>query len=130
MAYTITMNPLPLGKLIVATPGTPIRLTSALSQSPKAPAGNADIMEDLWCDKLQLKTLQTSSGAHSANSGLIYIGRQDMNKTTLAGVYMILEPGESQWFSSTAGGNILRVGDYWVDADNANNWVTGWAHVS
>ena len=130
MAYPVTLNPLPLGKITVTTPGTPVRLTSALSQSPKAPAGNADIMEDLLADKLRLKTLATTSGSLGQNAGLIYIGRQDMNKATLAGVYMILEPGESQWFSSTGGGNILRIGDYWVDADNANDWVTGWAHVA
>lgn len=117
MAYKPTINPEPLKKLVVETPGVSVQATKNLENA----FGNADNSEDLWAHSLNFK-------APKSNKGPIYIGCRDLNRETLEGVILYLEPGEKESIGQL-GLNTVLVGKYWVDADNAGDWVLGWAHL-
>lgn len=106
------MNMNPLGRVSVATPGTPVALAADHS------ATAAKIF------------FQAIPGL----TGKTYIGKAGMNKTTLAGVARILCPNsgggfsENFWIETNDGADSLRLSDYSVDADVAGEGllVTSW----
>ncbi len=105
----MTINP--LGRVNVATPGTPVPLTTANTTASKI-------------------FFQVIPGL----TGKTYIGKAGMNKSTLAGVTRILWPNTSGGFSegffleTQDGADTLRLSDYAVDADVAGEGllVTYW----
>lgn len=90
--------PLPasLGFKVVASAGTPVRLSSA-------PLTVASVR------------LQPLSAPGVENVGNVYIGTQNMNKTTGAGVYAILSPEQVEGFQFLG---YVDLGQLWIDADN------------
>ena len=92
-----------LGKVTVPTPGTPVPLNPSI-------VATASVL-----------AVQTIPGLTSK----IYIGQQDMNKATLAGVCRILWPNPSggicDQFILTAetGGDGVRLAEYYIDSDVA-----------
>lgn len=92
-----------LGKVAVPTPGTPVAINSSI-------VATASIL-----------FIQAIPGLTSK----IYIGRQSMNKTTLAGVFRILWPNPSGGISDQfvlndeTGVDGIRLAEYYVDADVA-----------
>jgi len=100
-----------LGKITVASAGTPVRLTSVLAIPGNHVPAQGVVIQAL-----------------SGNTGKIFIGLSTMNKTTLAGVLFILAvpttniiPSFSVSQLSTAG---VGVEDLWIDADNTAEGVT------
>ena len=106
------MNMNPLGRVSVATPGTPVALA----------ANNTATAAKIF--------FQVIPGL----TGKTYIGKAGMNKSTLAGVVRILWPNsgggfsENFWIETNNGTDSLRMSDYFVDADIAGEGllVTYW----
>ena len=101
----------PTGKVTVAVPGTPVRVTAA----------NANPVIHAACHGIMFQTLPT-------NTGKIYIGRANMNKAAFTGLFaMLVAPSASQLpnFSAaiTQAPNALGVEEFYVDADNAGEGV-------
>ncbi len=101
-----------MGRVTVATPGTPV----PLSTDPSVTAS-----------KLFFQVIPGLTGK-------TYVGKPAMTKTTLAGTARVLWPNASGGFSETFyiesqdGANSIRVMDYAVDADVAGEGllVTYW----
>lgn len=115
-AFNVAANPVVLGKL-APTSGTPIRLTANLT----AAYGNTEIADDLHAHTLEIV-------ASTDNAGRLYVGYTGLNKTTLAGVIKVLEPGES-WSISGPSMNTYWVGTYFVDVATSTDYCNGFAHV-
>jgi hypothetical protein len=100
------------GRISVATPGTPV----PLSTNPAATAS-----------KLFFQAIPGLTGK-------TYVGAPAMNKTTLSGVARVLSPNSAGGFSETFyiesqdGENSIRLKDYAIDADVAGEGllVTWW----
>ncbi|HVW08668.1 MAG TPA: hypothetical protein VHC90_08800 [Bryobacteraceae bacterium] len=101
-----------LGRISVATPGTPVPLATD-------PA--------ITASKLFVQVIPGLTGK-------MYLGARTMTKTTLAGVARVLSPNASGGFSenffleSQDGSDTIRLKDYAVDADVAGEGllVTYW----
>jgi len=99
-----------LGKITVATAGTPVTLAqNATNQSPNR------------CHSFLVQVLST-------NLGKIYIGQRGMNKTTLAGVFAVLAVPTAnilQSFSATLSyaPNDFTASGIYIDADNSGEGV-------
>jgi hypothetical protein len=120
MAFNVATKPLSLGKL-APTSGTPIRLTANLVGSltdPNLPYGNAASANDLWVNKLEIKSVST-------NSGNLYIGFAGMVKATLVNVIRVIEPGESWPLSNPVGMNTYHLGELEIDVDNTGDYGMG-----
>ena len=106
----MTINP--MGRVNVATPGTPVPLSSD---------------ETLTVSKLFFQVIPGLTGK-------TYVGRPTMTKTTLAGTARILWPNSAGGFSETFeieaqdGADSIHLADYAVDADVAGEGllVTYW----
>jgi len=125
MAYNPVTNPVMLG-VLAPTAGTPVRLTSGLVGAlvdPNLPYGNANSGDDLWAQKIELQ-------APPGNGGNVYIGIAGMNKTTLAGVIKILEPGQQWPIFHYSGLNKYHVGEWFIDADITGSQLIGFADVA
>lgn len=125
MAYTPQSNPMALGNVTVATPGTPVQVTATLQATA---AGSGFIVQSptdaVLCNLLSFVTSTiTHSGA--GNSGPIYIGTRFMVRSTLAGVYAVLKPGQSIPFTVNVALNAFDANQFWVDADNAGDGLYG-----
>jgi hypothetical protein len=119
---------LPLGKIVVPTPGTPVSLGAALAAALGA---SPSVIR-----RLNLVCL-------GANAGKIYIGTIALNKTTLAGcivgdglaagqslnLYDETRQGSAHNFYGYVAerGTILDLNRLYVDADNANDGIGGYA---
>jgi hypothetical protein len=122
------LNPLPLGKLTVAAPGTTIGFTANCqtfygktfyNTSPQGTNGP----EDAWANKILIFV-------NPSNAGLVYIGYAGMDKSTGKGVIAALQKGNPVFeLSDQEGSNKYRVGDIVVDADNANDWIIASAKI-
>jgi hypothetical protein len=99
----IDINPFPLGA-IAPTSGTPLNL---LTNVP-----------DLALTRCKVITVFAPSG----NTGNVYVGRSTLNKTTLAGVLLVLEAGETKAlpFDQSAG-NVQELSKYFVDVDTTGD---------
>jgi hypothetical protein len=100
-----------LGKLTVTTPGTPVPITSLLPPDLTPPAVHSVLLQAL-----------------PANTGNVYVGTTALNKTSLAGVYMVLAvPTTNSIPSFSAVHNLLGQGvqlnDLMIDADVAGGGV-------
>jgi hypothetical protein len=106
----MTMNT--LGRFNVATPGTPVPLTSDTT---------------VHASKLFFQVIPGLTGK-------MYVGSTALNKTTLANTARVLWPNSAGGFSETFyieaqdGDNSMRVADYAIDADVAGEGllVTYW----
>jgi hypothetical protein len=115
----ITSNPTSLGSVVVPVPGVPQRITKNFPEFTSSPPKDTD----LWCNQLEIFGLPD-------NTGNVYIGNSAMNKTTLAGVYHILGATDTRVFSPPATGmNTIYPGDYYVDADDADDGVLASAQI-
>src|SRR5262249_12592200 len=98
------MNMNALGRVNVATPGTPVALTNNSS---------------ITASKLFFQVIPGLTGK-------TYIGATTMVKSTLTGVARVLWPNSAGGFSETFsieaqdGENALRLADYAIDADVAD----------
>ena len=100
------------GRVNVATPGTPVPLTTDTS---------------ITASKLFFQVIP-------ALTGKTYIGSPSMAKATLTGVARVLWPNttggfsENFWIESQDGANSIRLAEYAVDADVAGEGllVTYW----
>lgn len=116
----LPLNPLPLGLLTVATPGTLVQLTSNCqtlygktfyNTSPSGTNGQ----EDLWAADVLIRAVP-------ANAGSIYLGYKTMIRATGAGVIAIIAKGDPPFkLSEQQGANKIRVGDLYVDSDNGTD---------
>jgi len=95
-----------LGKVTVASAGTPVRLTT--NQSTPATRYGA-----------QSFTVQALAG----NAGDCYIGGAGFDKSTLVGAYYILAKGTSVSFSILNAPVGYNMADVYVDAANSNDAV-------
>jgi len=106
------MNITPMGRISVATPGTPVPLT----HDPRVTAS-----------KLFVQVIPGLTGK-------TYVGQPSMTKATLSGVARVLWPNPTGGFSETFGiesqdgANSIRLAEYAVDADVAGEGllVTYW----
>ena len=124
MAYTPQLNPQPIGNVTVATPGTPVQLTTAM-QSVNVGSGKMCTATDtVPCNKISfLASTITQAGA--GNTGNIYIGQQTMVRATLAGVIAVIPPGTAFSITNNVSMNIYDLSKLYVDADTANDGVYG-----
>ncbi len=108
------MTATPMGRVNVATPGTPVRLSTDPTQ---------------LVSKIFVQVIPGLTGKG-------YVGRQSINRTTLANVIRVLWPNssggfsESFWIESADGTNSLALADYFVDMDVASEGllVTYWTN--
>ncbi len=64
--------------------------------------------------------------ANPANNGNVYLGLQNMNKTTLEGVIAVLVGSLGTWdVVNNVGMNIYQCHQMWVDADNSGEGLAG-----
>jgi hypothetical protein len=119
---------LPLGKIVVPTPGTPVSLGSA-------------ILATLGVSPSTIRRLNLV--CLGANAGKIYVGTIALNKTTLAGCFVGdgLAAGQSlNLYDETRQasahnspgyvglhGSIMDLYRIFIDADNANDGIGGYA---
>jgi hypothetical protein len=105
------------GKIAVASAGTPV---------------NVPVPSFGWAGPAQpvLSTVHAFIiQALSTNAGKIYVGVAGLNKTTLAGVLVVLPVPTVNLIptfsvSVTEGANALSLSDLWIDADNSGEGVT------
>ena len=95
----MNINPYPLGA-VTPTPGTPLRITN--NESTFA---------------FQVNAITVS--APLSNTGRVWVGIQTLNKTTLAGVFTILEPGQEWNLVMRATG--VDPKRFWVDTETAGD---------
>jgi hypothetical protein len=86
-----------LGRVNVATPGTPVPLATDPS---------------ITASKLFVQAVPGLTGK-------TYLGAHTMSKTTLAGVARVLSSGDSFFLESQDGADTIRLKDYAIDADVA-----------
>lgn len=89
------------GKVAVASAGTPVRITTNESD-PTARVG------------MQSITVFALAGNSGTN---IYVGRSNMNKTTLVGVYAIIAKGNQEAFEIPLSPAGINAADVYIDAD-------------
>lgn len=90
-----------LGLITVPTPGTPVALTA----------------EVLHCVRISFQPMKASA---ASNAGKIFVGKVGMNKTTLAGVVLVMDPDQpATTLEAPTGGDLA--GDYWLDAETADD---------
>ena len=100
-----------LGAVTVPTPGTPVRAT----------INRADPSKPIPCHGIMFEALP-------ANTGFVYIGQQNMNRSTLEGVYAVIPVPSTNILPSfstalTLAPNGLGAHLFWVDADNPTDGV-------
>ena len=107
------------GKIVVPTPGTPVRLTSDAS----------------------LRVARLRFAAVIGEVGRVFLGVAGMNKANGAGVIKEFWPTGAgggvadEFFIESPNGDLLRPGDYYIDANSAGEglivsywiWVPNWA---
>lgn len=129
----VPIRPCPLGKVVVAAAGTPVRLDLASTEiaalvlaSGKPAYGNSNNLDDAWARRIDLKNPGASPGAVTAgNSGRLYFGLKNMDRVTLIGVILFLDPGESYTLENPQQAQPYHLGDYWVDAEVSGEFFTG-----
>lgn len=85
-----------LGKVSVSAAGTPVQLTSTVTEV------NSLIVQAL-----------------PANSGYVYVGLEDLDNSTLDGVLFILEGGQV-WSSGSLGLNDIDPSKLYIDCESGN----------
>lgn len=122
MALTVQFNPQPFGVVTVATPGTPVQLASNLPSF--SPPVTGSVTDQIPCNKISF-IANTNAHSGAGNTGNVYIGQKTMNKTTLAGVVVVLPKATSFPVTNNVSMNIYQFDQWYVDADNAGDGVYG-----
>lgn len=127
MALTVQFNPQPFGQVLSVTPGTPVQLAKNLPGFTPVVAlanGSGVVTDSIPSNKLSvIASPLTHSGA--GNTGNVYIGMSNLNRTTLAGVVAVLTPGSSIPVTNNVSLNIYQFEKWYMDADNAGDGVYG-----
>ncbi len=125
MAYTPQNNPQPLGNVLVATPGTPVQITSTL-QATAAGSGNiVGSATDIVPCKMVSISASPITHTGTGNTGRLYLGTRTMVKATLAGVIAIIYPGQTIPITVGDSVNPLDANTLWIDADTAGDGFFG-----
>lgn len=99
----VDLNPFSLGKLAPAS-GTPLSLLSNYSDLAYQSAKEVTVF------------------ALASNTGSVYVGSATLNRSTLAGVLLILAPGETKVLPfDQEGGNRLNLNSFYVDVDTTGD---------
>jgi hypothetical protein len=109
---------------VVTTSGVPVNLTTATQISGSTPIKLSNNMDEARARRIDFRS-PTASGNVVGNVGRIYVGLQTMNKTTLLGVIFYLDPGDTFTLDNSQQALAYRLGDYFVDADNSGDYLTG-----
>lgn len=104
-------NPVPLGKVTVAVPGTLIKLTVNFPDMDTAAVG-----QPLHAAVLFIQALP-------GNIGPVYLGTVGLVRATGVGVYVSLAAGEGFTLSVQGAANPFNILDYRLDADAATDAV-------
>ena len=108
----LTANPISLGKLTVASAGTPVALTVNFSGDAAYTGAMSSYVE---------------VQANPANTGVLYLGHSGMNTSTGVGVIAIIEKGKSWKFDPAAGNGIfIKPSDLRVDAATNGDWAVAY----
>lgn len=116
----------PLGLVTVAVPGTPVGLLDGAAFAKyKSGAGSTTTGGGFRPGQTPVMARSIILQVDPNNKGFTYFGRKGMVRATRVGVILILPPGAAlSSYSTTFGNNQvndLKVEDYYVDADNAND---------
>lgn len=125
MAYTAQSNPQPLGNFTVSSPGTPVQITLTL-QSTAAGSGYivGSATDAVLCQQILL-TASPITHTGAGNTGAVYFGSVGMNKSTLAGVIGVIQPGQSFTLTQNMAQNVFDANKLYLDADNAGDGAYG-----
>ena len=127
----------PLGNVVVAVAGTPVRITnlvdSAAANAPETAVGGPTVsgtagVGDEYTSRAQQIIFQAYKAgvgppALANNTGLLYIlkkgaGGGTGNKTDLGTIIAVLSPGQTFTLGSAAfSRNVFNIYEYFVDAD-------------
>ena len=122
----LPIRPCPLGKVVVTTAGTPVRLTTATEIAGLKPADNVNNMDDARARRIDFRNPIASPKAVTAgNTGRLYVGVKGMVRSTLVGVIFFLDPGETFTLDNPQQALPWCLGDYWVDAEVDGEYLTG-----
>lgn len=104
-----------LGPVTVGAPGTPVGVQTVLPTPPSS----IDVNNNVHSCIIE---------ALSGNTGKVYIGLKGMNKSSLAGVLMVLPVPTANSIptfsmSITFGANAIDLADLYIDADIGTNGV-------
>jgi hypothetical protein len=132
----------PLGLIVVQTPGTPVRFTSLIDATalnapetgtPAASANNtgAATSSNEWtvtCQQIIIQAAKSNSGnGLAANTGNIYIMLKGAsgglgNRTDYGAMVGFLTPGQTLILASApVNCNVFNPYQLWLDADNGND---------
>lgn len=124
MAYTPQFNPQPIGAVNVASPGTPVQLTSVMATVNVGSGKLCTSSDSVPTNKIFLAANPLTHGG-AGNTGKVYIGQQDMNKSTLVGVIAVISAGGTWSITHPVGLNVYQFDKWYIDADNASDGVYG-----
>ena len=124
---------IPLGAVLVPTPGTPVQLTFTIDPTGLYAPDKSNISGGKLYPPLRFQQiifyayiLNPAGGAHGMikNTGRVYIHRKGGSRDDTGLVVAILEPGATFFLASAP-----KIGDtfspyrYWIDSDSANDGV-------
>lgn len=110
----IQNNPIPLGKVTVASAGTPVNVLTNFSSDPA--------YTKLHANKVEVRAL-------FSNAGPIYVGYQGLDRSTLANVIAILPPNAVYTLVEPNALNVIDVSAFYVDADTSGDAALVTAHI-
>jgi len=135
MSTSVQQNPQgpvwPLGSVVVASPGTPVRITSVVDpNNVNAPETATTSQSDEYTRRCYGIFFQAykAGGSHglAVNTGNIYIiqkgGAGSNNRDDTGSILFVLLPGQTWTLDCAAlNRNALTPYQYYIDADNAND---------
>lgn len=100
-----------LGRTRVTSAGTPVAIAASIPASINPQTAHAIIIEAL-----------------PTNVGKVYIGKSTLNKSTFVGVLVVLPTPTANSIPTfslavTQAANAIKLSDFYIDADNANDGV-------
>lgn len=110
----IQNNPVSLGKVTVASAGTPVNVLVNYASDPD--------FDKFHANKVEIRAL-------FSNATPVYVGYQGMNKTTLENVIAVLPPNAVYALVEQNALNIINVSAFYVDADTSGDGVLVTAHI-
>ena len=132
MSTSVQQNPQgplwPLGNIAVATPGTPVRITSLVDPTAvNAPESATSPTSDEYTRRAQQITFQgfkANTDGLQPNTGNVYIilkgGKGSNNRDDTGSIIWVLQPGQTWTLGSSAlNRNVFSLYQFYIDADNA-----------
>ena len=132
MSTSVQQNPQgplwPLGNIAVATPGTPVRITSLVDPTAvNAPESATSPTSDEYTRRAQQITFQgfkANTDGLQPNTGNVYIilkgGKGSNNRDDAGSIIWVLQPGQTWTLGSSAlNRNVFSLYQFYIDADNA-----------